>query len=206
MKHIPILPTIIVLLACAIMVALGVWQLRRADEKNALIARYAAASVLPEMAFPAVPDSSGTGLFRKAGGLCLEPHSPTIVPGANTQGRAGWRHIVRCRTGAEGPGMAVDLGWSSDFKAQINWRGGPVSGVIGLMPHSQSVFARMFESKLADEWVLVSATAAVGLQASAPPSLADVPNNHLSYAVQWFAFAAIALGIYLIALWRRMRG
>jgi cytochrome oxidase assembly protein ShyY1 len=36
-----------------------------------------------------------------------------------------------------------------------------------------------------------------------PPNPEDVPNNHLSYAVQWFAFAGIAAGIYLLAVRRR---
>jgi surfeit locus 1 family protein len=30
-----------------------------------------------------------------------------------------------------------------------------------------------------------------------------VPNNHLSYAVQWFLFAAIASVIYVLAVRRR---
>ncbi len=32
-----------------------------------------------------------------------------------------------------------------------------------------------------------------------------MPNNHLSYAVQWFSFAATALIIYALALRRRRR-
>ena len=54
--------------------------------------------------------------------------------------------------------------------------------------------------------MLVAATPANGLEASAPPSLKDVPNNHLAYAVQWFLFAGIAAIIYGLALRRRMRG
>ncbi|HNJ47416.1 MAG TPA: SURF1 family protein, partial [Novosphingobium sp.] len=32
----------------------------------------------------------------------------------------------------------------------------------------------------------------------------DIPNNHLSYAVQWFLFAATALVIYGLALRKRL--
>ncbi|NIL96557.1 MAG: hypothetical protein GTO53_04030, partial [Planctomycetales bacterium] len=39
----PIISTIVVLVAAAIMVRLGFWQLDRADEKEALLARYGAA-------------------------------------------------------------------------------------------------------------------------------------------------------------------
>jgi len=31
------------------------------------------------------------------------------------------------------------------------------------------------------------------------------PNNHLSYAIQWFFFAATALVIYVLALRKRWR-
>ena len=53
--------------------------------------------------------------------------------------------------------------------------------------------------------MLTSATALAPLQPAAPPSIDEVPNNHMSYAVQWFIFAGLAVGIYLIALARRGR-
>jgi surfeit locus 1 family protein len=42
-----------------------------------------------------------------------------------------------------------------------------------------------------------------GLVANAQPDPRSLPNNHLSYAVQWFLFAITALVIYGLALWRR---
>ncbi|NWN33535.1 SURF1 family protein, partial [Klebsiella michiganensis] len=46
--------------------------------------------------------------------------------------------------------------------------------------------------------------AAPGLVPTARPDLSSVPNNHLSYAVQWFLFALVASVIYVLALkWRR---
>ena len=52
---------------------------------------------------------------------------------------------------------------------------------------------------------LVSATGLAGLEASAPPSLETIPNNHRSYAVQWFLFAAIAAVIYVLAVRSRRK-
>ena len=43
-----------------------------------------------------------------------------------------------------------------------------------------------------------------GLFALARPDPSDLPNNHLSYAGQWFFFALTALVIYFIALRARM--
>jgi cytochrome oxidase assembly protein ShyY1 len=52
---------------------------------------------------------------------------------------------------------------------------------------------------------LVAGTAPSGLEPSAPPSIRTIPNNHRSYALQWFSFAAIALVIYGLAVRKRMK-
>ena len=48
MRRVPIFATIVVLAAAAVMVALGVWQLKRLEQKEALLARYAAAAGLAQ--------------------------------------------------------------------------------------------------------------------------------------------------------------
>lgn len=202
MKRIPIAATLVVCAAISLMIKLGLWQLQRADEKNALLARYAVASNLPEMAYPAFATGDDL-LFRRAGGICLEPLTPRVEGGLNTTGDAGWRHIVSCRTGAEGPGMTVDIGWSREFDTVAVWKGGPVHGIISRQPDHRSLVARALGKSIAPGLMLVAAQPAQGLEASAPPSINDVPNNHLAYAVQWFLFAAIAAIIYGLALRRR---
>jgi cytochrome oxidase assembly protein ShyY1 len=52
----------------------------------------------------------------------------------------------------------------------------------------------------------VAAEPGPGLMASAVPSPDSIPNNHLSYAIQWFLFAAAAALIYVLALRLRQRG
>jgi len=189
-RRIPVVATIVVAAAAAAMIALGIWQLHRAKWKEGLLAKYAAAQNLPPIAWPTVPlHQDQMPLFRHATGVCLQPTAHRAIAGENLSGEPGYSQIVLCRTGVEGPGMAVEIGWSKNPNAPINWRGGPVSGVIA--PDSQMGMR------------LVAASAPPGLETSAPPSLRTIPNNHLSYAVQWFAFAAIALGIYAIALRKR---
>jgi surfeit locus 1 family protein len=87
--------------------------------------------------------------------------------------------------------MAVELGWSKDPNAGRAWRGGLVSGTI-----APDRISRMR---------LVAASAGPGLVESAPPSPETIPNNHFSYAVQWFLFAGIAVIIYALALRGRWR-
>ncbi|MBV9528038.1 MAG: SURF1 family protein [Sphingomonas sp.] len=190
MRRIPMVATLVVIAAVALMVGLGVWQLQRAQWKEGLLAQYAKAQRLPPIAWPTTPLSQDQlPLFRSATGMCLQPIARRAVAGENMSGEPGFAQIVMCRTGAEGPGMAVEVGWSKNPNAAVNWRGGPVSGVIA--PDSQMGMR------------LVAASAPPGLERSAPPTLQSIPNNHRSYAVQWFAFAAIALVIYALALRKR---
>ena len=187
LRKLPLVPTLIVAAAVAVMIALGVWQLRRAVEKEALLARFRAAQTLPPVSFPTGPISDDQlPLFRHATGLCLKPVAKRSTAGRNRAGEPGYSQIVDCRTGAEGPGMSVELGWSKNPNVAVNWPGGLVSGIIA--PDSRM---RMR---------LVAATSPPGLEPAAPPSIEQIPNNHRFYAVQWFLFALIAAVIYVLAL------
>jgi len=192
MRRLPLIPTIIVAAAVAAMIALGIWQLQRARWKESLIAQYAEAEKAPPIAFPTAPTADARlPLFRHATGVCLRVVGQRAMAGENLAGEPGYVHILDCATGAEGPGMAVEVGWSKNPNAKVNWGGGPVTGVIG--PDRRS---RMR---------LVAASAPQGLEPSAPPSLASIPNNHRSYALQWFSFALIALIIYGLAVRNRLK-
>jgi cytochrome oxidase assembly protein ShyY1 len=191
MRKLPLIPTILVALAMAAMIGLGIWQLERRKEKEALLASYAAATNLPPIGWPSIPPKEPLPLFRSATGNCLSVVGFRTAAGQNRQGDPGFLVIADCRTGAEGPGLSVELGWSKDPNAGRTYRGGLVSGVI-----APDKLSRMR---------LVAASPGPGLEASAPPSPAIIPNNHLSYAIQWFLFAGIAGLIYFLALRQRWR-
>ena len=59
-RRLPIIPTIIVALAVALMIGLGIWQLQRAKWKEGLLAQYAEAQKLPPIAWPTVAASTMT--------------------------------------------------------------------------------------------------------------------------------------------------
>jgi len=187
----PLVPTVVVAAAVATMIGLGIWQLERRQEKLALLERLTAAQHLPPIAWPTAPSAAPPPLYRAATGHCLAVTGFRTAAGQNREGESGFLVIADCRQGSEGPGMAVELGWSKNPNAGREYRGGLVSGVIA--PDSVS---RMR---------LVAAEPGPGLMASAPPSPQSIPNNHLSYAIQWFLFAGIAGVIYVLALKRRER-
>ena len=201
----PLIPTILVLVAVAAMIALGVWQLQRKSEKEALIALFQRNMAMSSMvAYPELPPVSDAFLYRKSSVVCLEPVRWDPRSGTDQTGKSGIRMIADCRTGAEGPGVLVDVGIGDDF-APPEWKGGTVQGTIVPGPEQPTLIQRLTGKAVPARAMLVADTPVPGLRASEVPSGADVPNNHLAYAVQWFFFAAIALIIYALAVRRRWR-
>ena len=195
-RRLPPVPTLIVALAVAALIGLGGWQLQRAKWKEGLLARYAQAEKLPPITWPTVPlKDAQLPLFRHATGVCVRPIGQRAIGGENRAGEVGYVHIVDCATGAEGPGMSVEVGWSGDPNAKVNWAGGPVSGVI--------VADRLTRIRL------VAATAPPGLKASKVPDASNAsavtPAGHRGYAATWFALAVVALIIYGLAVRKHLR-
>jgi surfeit locus 1 family protein len=205
----PIIPTILVLAAVAAMIALGVWQWQRKGEKEALIALFqrnmAMSSMVTYPELPPVPDAM---LYRKSSVTCLEPVRWDQRGGTDRAGKSGIRMIADCRTGAEGPGVLIDMGTADNFMPDGTapaWKGGIVQGTIIPGPEQPTMIERLTGRAMPARALLVADVPAPGLRPSAVPSAADTPNNHLAYAGQWIFFAIAALVIYVIAVRRRLR-
>ncbi len=202
----PLVPTVIVGLAIATMVALGIWQLQRKAEKEALIALYAANAGRPPIAFPAVAPVRDSEMFRRSTLNCLEVVGWQSVAGRDCQGKPGFQYIADCRTGAEGPGALVAFGIGDRPDLKPGWKGGVVSGTLITEPSRYGVIERAFGKVPIPRPMIVAESAPEGMRPVAQPDPNGITNNHLSYAVQWFFFAAAALVIYLLALRRRQSG
>lgn len=186
-RRVPLLPTVVVLVAAAVMVTLGFWQLSRKAEKEALLARYAnAAKMSADVRWPSAKEDYPFVLYRHTRIDCREIESMSAIAGRSRDGRAGWAAIANCRLDGART-AAVALGWS-DRPASPQWSGGEVGGFIA--PAGQGIR-------------LVASPAVAGLRDLALPDPSDIPNNHLAYAVQWFLFSATALAIYALALRKR---
>ncbi len=201
-RRVPIIATIIVLAAVATMIALGVWQLGRKAEKEALIARYEAALDDPQPTFGS-PNATENA-FRRIETYCAGTTMTQPVSGRAPNGSNGWSHVVLCEIGGPDPTRPLDeqapdfvietgrvmLGWSR-APEPIAWRGGMITGTI--VPNRDGGGTIVADPPLA------------GLQPMAKPDPGDLPNNHLAYAGQWFFFALTALVIYVLAIRRRQR-
>jgi len=205
-KPIPIIATIVVLLAAAAMVTLGVWQLQRKGEKEAVLALAASNPSRPAVAFPTLPPVVPEMLFRQSSVHCLRVVSWIEEAGRAADGSMGYRYIANCATGAEGPGVLVNMGVGGKPDLTPAWTGGQVDGWISEEPDHRSLIARIFGKAPPLRPMLIAKAGAPDLKPSAPPKVDDIPNNHLSYAVTWFVFAVLALAIYPLAVRYRARG
>jgi len=185
--RLPLIPTLLVGAAAALMIVLGVWQLRRAEWKGDLIARYGTAqSMSSQIAWPRTAEEIEVALYRHSALTCDKVLEMRATAGRSVEGRSGWAHIARCAL--DGGGQAeVALGWSREPR-QPRWAGGTVAG---------------FVSPAGEGARLVASPPQAGLEQLVRPDPNELPNNHLSYAVQWFFFAATAVVVYVLALRRR---
>ncbi len=167
-----------------------------------LIARAAANLGAPAVPLPArVTDDL---LFARVTATCAVAGAWSMRAGRSADDRSGYRHIRACHT-PEGQAFAVDLGVAADPKLRPAWTGGRVTGTLSQMPGGTTLLDRIAGRSTPPVPLIVADTPAPGLAPSRRPDPASLPNNHVAYAVQWFAFALAALIIYLLALRRRSR-
>ena len=199
MRRLPIIPTIIVAAAVAVMIGLGVWQLQRSEWKNRMLAELGRTANLPPIDLDRVIEGGSTTqpiAFRRAAVTCVvENAQAELRAGRNRRGQTGYSYFIPCRPGTSGlaGALRINAGWSqrpnSDLRLSI---AGPVVGLIGAAEAGTAT--------------IITADTAIGpLEPSAPPRVEDIPNNHLAYAGQWFFFAIAAAAIYLVALRGRRR-
>jgi surfeit locus 1 family protein len=201
MRRLPLLPTLIVAAAVAVMIALGIWQLNRADEKERMLAEYQANSAMPALDLDPLlarePERWPPLAFRRILVTCRAGRAePRLRGGSSREGQSGWYYFVPCRPGASGLAgrLRVNAGWSrtpdESLRPSID---GLVAGTLGAVEE--------------DGPITISAARPVPpLAPAVAPRIEDIPNNHLFYVFQWFFFAAAALVIYLLALRRRLSG
>ena len=186
MRRLPVIPTLIVLAAVAVMIRLGFWQIERMHQKEALIGRaQAALAAGAEAPWPSQANEIDGVLYRRSQIECDRVVGMSGTAGQNAQGEAGWAQVADCAVRGGGTAKVV-LGWSLQ-PPTVKWQGGRVSGVIAPGPR------------------LVAVPAQAGLAENALPDPASLPNNHWSYAVQWFLFAVVGLVGWPVLLQRTAR-
>lgn len=205
---------------CAILVALGVWQVQRLHWKEGILAEIQSRIAAAPVALPAAPDPEEDRYLpvRVAGDYTgQELHVLT----SNREDGAGYRVIAGFQTDA-GRRIMVDRGFIPQADKDAPRPAGPaeVTGNLHWPDETDSFtpapeldrniwFARdvpKMAEALGTEPLLVVARSDTGQGIRAlPVGTEGIPNDHLQYAITWFSLAAIWAGMTLLLLWRIRR-
>ncbi len=203
-------PTLISLAGFCVLVALGLWQLERLEWKTAIIAAREAALAAPAVDLPAVltPDlefrrveARGRFLTGQGQRLGLRPRN----------GEPGYELLTPLLR-AEGEAILVNRGWRPGSAPPTEGPDGEVAleGVLRF-PRAPGAFAPE-HGPAPERWLwydLAGIERRLGLDLAPavlelePPEGTGLVNNHLQYALTWFALAAALATIYLVSQWDR---
>ncbi|MCA3457139.1 MAG: SURF1 family protein [Rhodobacter sp.] len=215
-----ILPLLFGLAGCAILIALGSWQMQRLAWKQAILAQISARLADTPVALPTMPDPT------------VDKYLPVRVAGrftgtgidvlASLRGvGAGYRVIAAFQTD-DGRRIMIDRGFLPEDQRDRP-RKATVASILGTLHWPDETdsftpppdtaraiwFARdvpAMAAVLQTEPVLIVAREATGDGITPlPVDTQGIPNNHLNYAVTWFSLAAVWAGMTGLLLWRIRR-
>jgi surfeit locus 1 family protein len=232
-RRFPIGLTTATLIALAILLALGTWQLRRLEWKRDLLEKIAALQAAP--AQPLAPvlakqSAGGDVDFTRVRVACPGLAKAKFVELYGLRdGQPGSRVISACAlTGAAYPVILVDRGFvdgAISARPPVAADTTPIE-IVGVLrsPDAANTFTpanapNMFFSR--DAAVMaktlgVSNPAPVFLMAETStnpdwaalipaPIPAEISNRHLEYALTWYGLAAALLGVYAAMLFKRRK-
>lgn len=217
-------------LMALLFIRLGIWQLARLGERRARNALVVARLAEPPQTLAKLPRDSGATTYRRVRvtGTYDVTHE-VVVTGRTREGSPGVHLVTPLRPDGADTSVLVDRGWvySPDASQvdQRQWREplrvdttgyvaafvrhagepalrGPSLRMRWLDPDT---IARAIGYPLAGFYVVLdgdTSTHSFHVPARVPPPPLD-EGPHLSYAIQWFAFAAIAVGGAIIAVFGR---
>nr|WP_310525462.1 SURF1 family protein [Polymorphobacter sp.] len=205
MKRVPWLATLLTFAMLTTLISLGLWQLQRRVWKHDLIAQLEAAQTLPLLE-PADYFKAMTGEASVQYRRAELPCSPgKVLPydlrgGSSATGTSGYLVLVSCRPNRDAPDIVAVAGWSDrPDAARVPVMVDTVfTGLIIEHPYGNASGRPQF--------MLIPDTAVAPLVPSRVPTPQDLPDNHLSYAGQWFGLALALAVIYGIWLRNRLRG
>lgn len=217
--------TIAALISLAILLGLGTWQLQRRAEKHELLAQIAQRMEMAPAPIELLLPVGDYAVFRPATatGIFLNASEAYVIESRADTGptRPGFRVITPFRLSG-GDIILVDRGWvSADRKEPSTRSQGQVEGPTEIegslrRPAAGSSFtpppdlqARTFYARSTTEIarldgvtlrtaLLFEATSRVEGGPEPLPTAVNIPDNHLNYAITWYALAAVLLAMYLV--------
>jgi surfeit locus 1 family protein len=216
----------------ALFVRLGAWQLQRLGERRAKNATVLSRLAVPPASLSALPRDTALAKYRRVRLVGTYDYAHEVVlAGRTRQGSPGVHLVTPMRRDGSDSGVLVDRGWvyspDASHVDQLQWRE-PVrvdtTGYVETFSHragSASLAGKMFRLRWLDPDTVAHATgypivpffvvldgdtsaSSFHVPARIPPPPLD-EGPHMSYAIQWFSFAAIAVVGAAIAIFGPVR-
>jgi len=218
--------SLVTLLGVAVLVGLGVWQLQRLEWKRALLDDIAARTDAPPVTLPQTLQSPDDWRYRRVvlHGTFAHDREQYLAYGR------GWQ-VVTPLIRPQGPPVMVMRGVvPADRRDPATRQGGQPNGMVRIagvvrLPETAPAFAPD-NRPLEKSWywrdldgmaraadlanalpVFVQATTQGPgeLPRATSPNI-DIPNNHLQYALTWFALAAALIAVFVVYGLRQASG
>jgi surfeit locus 1 family protein len=232
----PVGLTIATVIAFAVLIGLGVWQLQRLKWKEALLANIAAAEAAPARPIEPVLDALARGKsedFTRVKVTCRGlAHAPALELYSLRDAEIGSRLISNCPvTNSLYRSLLVDRGFVPDTVAarpRLDPTATDPVEVVGVLRapergnfmtpkntparwylHDAKAMAGALDAAqpVAPLFLMAETTTNPDFKALVPaPFPIDIPNRHLGYALTWFGLAGALAGVYGAAVFKRMRG
>ena len=216
--------TVLMLVAFAVLIGLGVWQLQRLHWKEGLIAEIETRTKSEPISLDQAIAIAREGHYPNYYRVKVEgrfDHTKELYLYAVSEGRAGWHVITPLKT-EDGEVVLIDRGFVPDeLRNPASRAAGELDGVLAVtgivrVPEAQGSFTPDNEVG-ANRWFwrdLQAMSRATGAGEVAPFFLEaeksnvpggwpeggqtrlELPNNHLQYAITWFLLAACLLVVY----------
>lgn len=222
------IPTLVVLLLAPLFLGLGFWQLDRAEQKRAMAANQEARRKLPPLRLNDEQLDKGAAQYRKlaARGRYLA-RKTVFIENRKHRGKTGFHVVTPLCLPGDGRCLLVNRGWISAAGAEQKLASHTSEAVVEVtgeaaIPEPPALELNAEAARVTNRWpfitldayrdwsgldiypfmLLQSANDQRGFVRNWPQAK---PNDgmHIGYAIQWFAFAVIALVIWLFLSLRR---
>jgi surfeit locus 1 family protein len=226
-RRFPVVATLATAVAMALLLGLGVWQVERLHWKEGLLAQIAGRRAAAPQPIGKVIGRAGDLEFTRVTAVCPGLASaPYVELYSLLGGKPGSRLVSACPIG--GGSILVDRGFvdeSVSARPAVTPDPTPVTvtGVLrkGGRPSLFTPAARGGRWFVRDIPAMAAALEAprpapymIAAETSSNPAWkalvpapvpADIPNNHLGYAITWFGLAGALLAVYIAMLLGRRR-
>lgn len=225
-----LLPTVAMICVAALGIALGDWQRHRAGEKRAVVALASAAAREAPLDLAAAGNDAAAVLYRTVHGSGeYDAAHAVLIDNKVRGGRPGFEVVTPFKLAPGNRYVLVDRGWVAQGPTRKALPSVQTpAGVVKIVGRATIPPKRYLELKadtgegtLRQNLDIERIAASSGLtllpfvveqtDPVAPPDelLRDWPlpdfgiEGHLSYMVQWYSLAALAIVLWLVLNWRR---